>query len=249
MSTTPDTPSPIDGSGSLIHSSAGPPLILVFLGTGLFVGAVISILVLRRIYPSMRFVNPARSRLAVTEPVLNQKPLLWDVYVGRPDSSCSSSIWSRRGGDMGSARTYDWPEMMPLSARFLPSPQTLINRVSPSTSTTQPTLSAQTSSLLNGLCHTLFGSRTASPSDRKNIQLLSEHLAVEDQPPLGRLQVAVLISMPYPSHGRSNSHERCMEKASFPEQVLMEDQSWEYCVGLAEVPVVLRFSVDGGSVG
>lgn len=248
MSTTPDTPSPIDGSGSLIHSSAGPPLILVFLGTGLFVGAVISILVLRRIYPSMRFVNPARSRLAVTEPVLNQKPLLWDVYVGRPDSSCSSNTWSRRGSAMGSARPDGWPEMMPLSGRFLPSPQTLINRVSPSTAATQPTPSAQTSSLLNGLCHTLFGSRTAS-RDRKNIELSSEHLAVGDQPPLGRLQVAVLISMPYPSHGRSSSHERCMEKASFPEQVLMEGQSWEYCVGLAEVPDVLRFSVDGGSGG
>lgn len=80
MSDAPLPISPITGDPSVLSTSKGPPLILVFLASGLLVGAVLTILLLRHVYPN-RFASrtpPVRARKPNRPP--GERPKLWDVY-------------------------------------------------------------------------------------------------------------------------------------------------------------------------
>ena len=93
MSDAPLPVSPIAGDPSVLHTSKGPPLILVFLASGLLVGAVLTILLLRHVYPN-RFASrtpPVRPRKR--NGALGERPRLWDVYC-YSDAESGSGRWT-----------------------------------------------------------------------------------------------------------------------------------------------------------
>ncbi|KZT01064.1 uncharacterized protein LAESUDRAFT_816146 [Laetiporus sulphureus 93-53] len=201
----------IDGTPATVaQSTDGPPLILVFLASGLFIGAVLSIVVLRRVYPSMSFMNPTRRVIPIERPLV-EKPRLWDMCAGlelRHDGVGDSQKKNR--GDIGGR----WQTILPLSARFLP-------RASDYAS--GPALPHRSRRLL---------------FERRSPAVRAEKLPagrVPDDLQIGKLQIAVLIAMPS-SHG---TRWHCAEKRPCSGSLFV-DEAREYCIGVAEISAAAR---------
>lgn len=242
MSSIPDTGSSTASgstSESILHTGEGPPLILVFLASGLFVGAVLSILALRRLYPSLRFVQPA-PRPQPPEGFFRQKPQIWDTSLRPPNIGVSAGCRAS-SRDRWHAPPGKWQDMMPLAAQFLP----------PSYLSGESTLAQELTT------HPDATSPVGAPSDCPRRLLFARLLdygrpreitegsqpALSDpetaEPQRGQLQVAIVISMPSPSTLQSS----CMEKtrSSYSEDGVLTAQGppWDYSIGMATVPDVL----------
>ncbi|KAH9836245.1 uncharacterized protein C8Q71DRAFT_72829 [Rhodofomes roseus] len=218
MSDTPLPVSPITGNSSVLHSSNGPPLILVFLASGLLVGAVLSILVLRHIYPSRFGSRTDAVRVRKPPRPLGERPKLWDVYV------CDGA----RGADV------QWESLLPLAAAFLPDP--LNEQVDVLPSPSLPAHRPHPWSWVEWLHRRLRHRPRESTADD-----LEQTLPLEgERPAPERLQIAVTIAMPSRSSPVRGSWTY-LEKEKEGETSLSDlEEDRDLCIGLVEVPDVPR---------
>ncbi|KAI0728459.1 hypothetical protein C8Q72DRAFT_369981 [Fomitopsis betulina] len=203
--------SPITGDPSVLRTSKGPPLILVFLASGLLVGAVLTILLLRHVYPN-RFASqtpPVRARKQ-TRP-FGERPKLWDVY-------CYSDAESGGGR---------WALVLPLAAAFPPEPEGLVTEPAPATSSYRP----HPWPWVDGLLRTFSQRRCASAHTD-----LEASAATDDRSSMAPLQIAVIIAMPSRQPALRGSWS-CPGEKPAPEP---EDEK-DLCIGFAEVGDVTRY--------
>ncbi|CCM00642.1 uncharacterized protein FIBRA_02679 [Fibroporia radiculosa] len=203
------------GGTFVLNSANGPPLILVFVASGLLVGVVLSILVLKRIYPTMNFTTrtPRRRR----EVRLGEKPRIWDVHV----SPYSRSVGTEGLGPGG------WHALMPLAASFV-TEQTDVKPPPPE----QPIAPVPALSPFRRQCHHLLHLYRTPRVPREELLPTS---AVEPPPLPSRLQVAVVVALPSPCIARPYS--LCSEDsgASSSCSSPRPDSLQEYCLGITEV--------------
>ncbi|KZT70046.1 hypothetical protein DAEQUDRAFT_726044 [Daedalea quercina L-15889] len=211
MSDTPLPVGSITGDPSVLHSSNAPPLILVFLASGLLVGAVLSILVLRHMYPN-RFAGrttPLRQR-KMRQPI-GERPTLWDVY------GCNEGIADTR-----------WRSMQPLAAAFLADPEdSAVEQTPPSSSplTHRP----HPWPWVDWLLQTFRRDRQQSAHDDPE----QTSAGKEEPPSLGRLQIAVIIAMPSRQSSARGSWA-CPEKQGETSTCDLEEER-DLCIGLVEL--------------
>ncbi|PCH35114.1 hypothetical protein WOLCODRAFT_155785 [Wolfiporia cocos MD-104 SS10] len=213
MSDIPQTS--YSGSSSVIHSSDGPPLILVFLASGLFVGAVLSVLALRRIYPTINFTS---RRLHAPEPAQEkERPKLWDVYID-PDSLPPPD--GEKGGG-GGWSVDKWADILPLAVRYLPPP-------SWPPAPPPVVLPPQPSRPRFSYFQRADRPHSAAPA--------SIAVAMTENPhtpsPPGKLQIAVTIAMPSRERSCFTKEKAGPSMSPFPGETV------EYCIGLTELPAV-----------
>ncbi|EPT02127.1 hypothetical protein FOMPIDRAFT_1048140 [Fomitopsis schrenkii] len=213
MSDAPLPISPITGDPSVLSTSKGPPLILVFLASGLLVGAVLTILLLRHVYPN-RFASrtpPVRARKPNRPP--GERPKLWDVY-------CYSDAESGGGR---------WASVLPLAAAFPPEPEEPVTEPAPATPAYRP----HPWPWVDGLLRT-FRHRRHAPAHADVEQ--ASAATDGDRPSMAPLQIAVIVAMPSRQSALRGSWS-CPEKAPSPEP----EEETELCIGFAEVPDVARY--------
>lgn len=161
---------------NIFSTTGGPPLILVFLAAGLLIGALVALLVLRRVYPQggrrgvvARVATNRRRRRRIGE-----KPVLWDFYLQEDDEEGLS--------EKGFTK---WTQVLPISAKFIPN-ETSRHNASP----TSPRLPSSRPSFVQKYFRRsdLSTSKTQEPPFSDSSEQLID----------GKLEVAVTIAMPRP---------------------------------------------------
>ncbi|TCD62762.1 hypothetical protein EIP91_006434 [Steccherinum ochraceum] len=215
--TDASTPSPSSSpTNGVLSSTGGAPLILVFLGAGLLVGAVFALLILRRFYPRRRRDGMLGGFGGRDGATLDEKPSIWDVQL-------------ESQGDEKDASMFDeakWTELTPMSAKFIPdnkipppAPLPLITLDSLDTESGTPRTSR-----ISGFRRHLPFNRSQSPSiaESTNGSASSFDSPTGGYTRNGKLQVAVAIGMPRPPSERRRHDGRGPDS--------------ELCLGLTEIP-------------
>ncbi|THH30908.1 hypothetical protein EUX98_g3291 [Antrodiella citrinella] len=208
------TPSPNDPNNNVPNlGSTGTPLIFVFLGAGLLVGAVFALLILRRFYPRRRRAAAAAAAASLSfgrrrDELLDEKPLLWDVRFETKEDIYDETTWDA---------------MTPMSARFIPD-----NKIPPpaplelfTLDSLQSESDAPHTSRLSGLRRHLHLGRSHSPAptDVSNDSTPSFESPTGGYTRSGTLQVAVAVGMPRPRRSEQQSRGE-----------------GEYCLGISAIP-------------
>ncbi|KAH8087160.1 hypothetical protein BXZ70DRAFT_955808 [Cristinia sonorae] len=192
-------------------STGGAPLILVFLGAGLLVGAAFALMILRRFYPSRGQTAAALSLRNKEDKQLDEKPPLWDVQLELMEDGDSNSYYDAK-----------WGNIKPLSAKFIPD-----HKIPPPAPLPLPLFAmnsidssadSQHSSRLSSIRHYLHLGRSHSPTEsHKHSSRVYEAPAYQSERS-GTLQVALAIEMPHQRRGGRDNSET------------------EFCLGLSSVP-------------
>ncbi|KAJ3477961.1 hypothetical protein NLI96_g10099 [Meripilus lineatus] len=157
-----------DSSSSIFSTTGGPPLILVFLAAALLIGALLALLVLRRLYPQRGGLFVMRAEPGRTGKVkrFGEKPLLWDVYLDD----------HHHGDERVMKEKLGWQYVVPISARFIstepPTPEG--SAAQPSSNSPLSTLRSTTSTIRKFI--TFPRSRHNAPSSSPLIPLTETNM-------------------------------------------------------------------------
>lgn len=213
-STSSSDPTGTSSTNNIFATTGGPPLILVFLAAGLLVGALLALLILRRLYPQRGrpLVQPRNGRRR-GENNFGEKPLIYDVYL-----DYLAINHHQAEGEWGYTDEEKlWKDVQPISAKFITEETPSNSPSDPSTpSPPIPSLS-QPYSLMG---RHLFLSRSNNNPSHIPLEPTSSINTTNSMHSQGTLQVAVAIAMPRPP------------MTPTPDPPILE---FEYCLGLSEV--------------